>query len=108
MDLRSKDKVPDKPIPRIRLSLTRSMGTVIDQNGRRCKIRQCRSKLMNDIKSSLQPGRHLLPAKDSEKAWGGDDEDEMKKKVKKMQENKENTTEVLQDIPSGRCCVASI
>lgn len=100
MDLRSKDKIPDKPIPRIRLSLTRSMGTVIDQNGRRCKIRQCRSKLMNDIKSSQQPFRHQFPAKDLEKAWG-DDEEELKKKLKMMQENKENTTELLQDIPSG-------
>ncbi len=106
MDLRSKDKIPDKPIPRIRLSLTRSMGTVIDQNGRRCKIRQCRSKLMNDIKSSQQPFRHQFPAKDLEKAWG-DDEEELKKKLKMMQENKENTTELLQDIPSGKCCVAS-
>lgn len=108
MDLRSKDKVQDKPIPRIRLSLTRSIGTVIDQNGRRCKIRQCRSKLMNDIKSSQQPFRHQLPATDFEKAWGGDGEDELKKKLKMMQENKENTTEMLQDIPSGKCCVASI
>lgn len=102
MDLRSKNKVPDKPVPRIRLSLTRSVGTVIDQNGRRCKIRQCRSKLVNDIKSSQQPGRYPLPAKDSEKAWGGDDEDERKKKVKMMENNKENTTEVHQDIPSGQ------
>lgn len=99
MDLRSKNKVPDKPTPRIRLSLTRSVATVIDQNGRRCKIRQCRSKLINDIKSSQQ---QRLPAKDSEKAWGGDDEDERKKKVKKMEKNKENTTEVHQDIPSGQ------
>lgn len=121
MDLRSAHKVPDKPTPRIRLSLTRSVGTEIDQNGRRCregvgyrriekrKNRQCRSKLIEDIKLSHQLNRHPLPSKDSsEKEWNGDEEDEQKKKVKKMRKNEENTTEVHQDIPSGRCCVASI
>lgn len=96
------------------------MGTEIDQNGRRYrdgvgyrrieirKNRQCRSKLMDDFKLSQQPTRHPLPAKDSaEKEWNGDEEDE-KKKVKKMRIHEENTTEVHQDIPSGRCCVASI
>lgn len=114
MDLRSAHKVPDKPSPRIRLSLTRSMGTELDQNGRRCregvgfrriekrKNRQCRSKLMDDIKLSQQRTRHLLPTKDSaEKEWNEDEEDEQKKKVKKMRKNEENTTEVHQDIPSG-------
>ncbi|XP_067316075.1 chromobox homolog 7a isoform X2 [Pseudorasbora parva] len=112
MDLRSAHKVPDKPSPRIRLSLTRSMGTELDQNGRRCregfrriekrKNRHCRSKLMDDIKLSQQPTRLLLPAKDSaEKEWNGDEEDEQKKKVKKMRINEENTTEVHPDIPSG-------
>uniref|UniRef100_A0A8C2C596 Chromobox protein homolog 8-like n=1 Tax=Cyprinus carpio TaxID=7962 RepID=A0A8C2C596_CYPCA len=105
MDLRSKHKVPDKPIPRIRLSLTRSMGTEIDQNGRhyrpidKYKNRQCRSKLMDAIKLS----QHSLPAKDSEKEWDGDDEDdEQKNKVKKMRENEEKTTEVHQDIQSSQ------
>ncbi|KAL0198324.1 hypothetical protein M9458_006864, partial [Cirrhinus mrigala] len=102
MDLRSKHKVADKPTPRIRLSLARSMGTEIDQNGRRCrrmekrKNRQCRSKLMNDIKPSQQPRRHSL----SPKEWDGDEEDEEKKKVKKMRKDDENATEVHQDIPS--------
>lgn len=120
MDLRSAHKLPDKPSPRIRLSLTRSTGTEIDQNGRRYregvgyrrveirKNRQCRSKLMDDFKLSQQPTRHPLPAKDSaEKEWNRDEEDE-KKRVKKMRKDEENTTEVHQDIPSGRCCVASI
>ncbi|XP_052397835.1 chromobox protein homolog 8 [Carassius gibelio] len=104
MDLRSKHKVPDKPIPRIRLSLTRSMGTEIDQNGRhyrpieKYKNRQCRSKLLSDIKLS----QHSPPAKDSEKEWDGDDEDEQKKKVNMMIENEEKTTEVHQDIPSSQ------
>ncbi|XP_016150293.1 chromobox homolog 7a isoform X1 [Sinocyclocheilus grahami] len=104
MDLRSKHKVPDKPTPRIRLSLTRSMGTEIDQNGRRYrpiekyKNRHCRSKLMNDIK----PSQYSLPAKDSEKEWDEDDEDEQENKVKKMRENEEKTTEVHQDIPSSQ------
>ncbi|XP_016350429.1 chromobox protein homolog 8-like isoform X2 [Sinocyclocheilus anshuiensis] len=108
MDLRSKHKVLGKPTQRIRLSLTRSMGTEIDQNGRRCqriekrKNRQCRSKLMNDIKPFQQPRRHPLLPKDSEKEWDGDEEDEQKKKVKKMRTNEENTTEVHQDIPSGQ------
>ncbi|RXN32839.1 chromobox -like protein [Labeo rohita] len=104
MDLRSKHKVADKPTPRIRLSLARSMGTEIDQNGRRCrrmekrKNRQCRSKLMNDIKPSQQPRRHPL----SPKEWDEDEEDEEKKKVKKMRKIDENATEVHQDIPSGQ------
>ncbi|XP_039537334.1 chromobox homolog 7a isoform X2 [Pimephales promelas] len=114
MDLRSAHKLPDKPSPRIRLSLTRSMGTEIDQNGRRYregvgyrrieirKNRRCRSKLMDDFKLSQQPTRHPLPPKDSsEKEWNGDEEDE-NKKVKKMRKNEENTTEVHQDIPSGK------
>ncbi|KAK7167316.1 hypothetical protein R3I94_001643 [Phoxinus phoxinus] len=109
MDLRSAHKLPDKPSPRIRLSLTRSMGTEIDQNGRRYregvgyrrieirKNRQCRSKLMDDFKLSQQtiPIRHPLPPKDSaEKEWNGDEKDEQK--------HEENTTEVHQDIPSGK------
>uniref|UniRef100_A0A9J8C3L2 Chromobox homolog 7a n=1 Tax=Cyprinus carpio carpio TaxID=630221 RepID=A0A9J8C3L2_CYPCA len=108
MDLRSKHKVSDKSTPRIRLSLTRSMGTEIDQNGRRCqriekrKNRQYRSKLMNDIKRFQQPRRHPLLLKDSEKEWDGDEEDEQRKKVKKMRTNGEKTTEVHQDIPSGQ------
>ncbi|XP_073689636.1 chromobox homolog 7a [Garra rufa] len=102
MDLRSKHKITDKPTPRIRLSLSRSMGTEIDQNGRRFrrlekrKNRQCRSKLLNEIKPSQQP-RHPLPVKE----WDGDEEDE-EKTVKKMRENEENATEVHQDIPSGQ------
>lgn len=108
MDLRSKHKVSDKSTPRIRLSLTRSMGTEIDQNGRRCqrlekrKNRRYRSKLMNDIKRFQQPRRHPLLLKDSEKEWDGDEEDEQKRKVKKMRANEENTPEVHQDIPSGQ------
>ncbi|XP_016124967.1 chromo domain-containing protein cec-1-like [Sinocyclocheilus grahami] len=108
MDLRSKHKVLGKPTQRIRLSLTRSMGTEIDQNGRRCqriekrKNSQCRSKLMNGIKPFQQPRRHPRLPKDSEKEWDGDEEDEQKKKVKKMRTNEENTTEVHQDIPSGQ------
>ncbi|XP_067237663.1 chromobox homolog 7a isoform X1 [Chanodichthys erythropterus] len=115
MDLRSAHKAPDKPTPRIRLSLTRSMGTEIDQNGRRCregvgyrriekrKNMQCRSKLIEDIKLSQQLTRHPLSSKDSsEKEWNGDEEDEQEKKVKKMKKNEENTTEVHQDIPSGK------
>lgn len=38
--------------------------------------------------------------------WDGDDEDEQKIKRKKATNNDENT-DVHQDIPSGRCCVAS-
>ncbi|XP_016419227.1 chromobox protein homolog 8-like isoform X2 [Sinocyclocheilus rhinocerous] len=108
MDLRSKHKVLGKSTHRIRLPLTRSMGTEIDQNGRRCqriekrKNRPCRSKLMNDIKPFQQPRRHPLLPKDSEKEWDGDEEDEQKKKAKKMRTNEENTTEVHQDIPSGQ------
>ncbi|KAK2916018.1 hypothetical protein Q8A67_000392 [Cirrhinus molitorella] len=103
MDLRSKHKITDKPSPRIRLSLARSMGTEIDQNGHRCrrmekrKNRQCRSKLMNDLKPSQQPRRHQLPPKE----WDGDEENE-EKTVKKMKENEENAIEVHQDIPSGQ------
>ncbi|XP_059408520.1 chromobox protein homolog 8-like isoform X2 [Carassius carassius] len=108
MDLRSKHKVSDKSTQRIRLSLTRSMGTEIDQNGRRCqriekrKNRRYRSKLMNDIKRFQQPRRHPLLLKDSEKEWDREEEEEQKKKVKKMRANEENTTEVHQDIPSGQ------
>ncbi|XP_043091443.1 chromobox homolog 7a [Puntigrus tetrazona] len=108
MDLRSKHKVPDKPTPRIRLSLSRSMSTEIDQNGRRCqrmekrKNRQCRSKLMSDIKPFQQPRRHPLLPKASESEWDGDEEDEQKRKVKKMRTNEEDATEVHQDIPSGQ------
>ncbi|NP_001017853.2 chromobox homolog 7a [Danio rerio] len=113
MDLRSAHKVPDKPSPRIRLSLTRSMSTEVDQNGRRYrdsvvyrrlknryKNRQCRSRLFEGIKPSKQTMRHPLPAKDcTENAWN---EDEQKRKVKKMRKDEENTTQVHQDIPSGQ------
>ncbi|XP_065133943.2 chromobox homolog 7a isoform X1 [Paramisgurnus dabryanus] len=109
MDLRSAHKISEKNSPRIRLSLTRSMGTEIDQNGRRCrekrKNRHCRSKFVGDIKPFRQPNRSPVTTKDSnEKDWDGDeedDEDEQKKKRKMMTNEEENATDLHQDIPSG-------
>ncbi|XP_051987719.1 chromo domain-containing protein cec-1-like isoform X2 [Xyrauchen texanus] len=109
MDLRSAHKVPEKPVPRIRLSLSRSMGTEIDKNRRRCresvgfhrimklKNRLRKSKLSDGIKPSQQP-RSPIPSKVSkEKEWDEDEEEEQK-----MSENEGNTTDVHQDIPSGQ------
>ncbi|XP_051572069.1 chromobox protein homolog 8-like [Myxocyprinus asiaticus] len=102
MDLRSAHKVPEKAVPRIRLSLTRSMqGTEIGfRRIMKRKNRLCRSKLRDDIKPSQQR-RSPVPSKDSkEKEWGGDEEEEQTNKRQKMWENEENTNE-HQDIPSG-------
>ncbi|XP_051570951.1 chromobox homolog 7a [Myxocyprinus asiaticus] len=108
MDLRSAHKVPEKPVPRIRLSLSRSMGTDINKNGRRSRVgfrrimklknRLCKSKLSDDIKPSQQ-SRSPIPSKVSkEKEWEEDEEEEQEK----MSENEENTTDVHQEIPSGQ------
>ncbi|TRY57728.1 hypothetical protein DNTS_012288 [Danionella cerebrum] len=116
MDLRSAHKIPDKPSPRIRLSLTRSMSSDVDPNGRRCrdgvsfrrfknrlknrfKNRQYRSKLMEGIRSA----RPRLSAKDfTEKQCNEDDREEHKDENEKMGKDEDSTTEVHQDIPSGQ------
>lgn len=72
------------------------------------KNRQCRARITDDVKPSQQRTRSPVSSKDSrEIEWDGDEEDEQKRKRKKTA-NDEEITDVHQDIPSGRCCVASI
>lgn len=109
MDLRSAHKVLLKPAPRIRLSLSRSLE--IDQIGRRCRegyrrLEKRRPRIMDDVKPFQQLTRSPIFSKDFRvKEW--DRVEEIEQKKQRMTINDENT-DMNQDIPSGRCCAASI
>lgn len=78
MDLRSAHKVTEKPTPRVRLSLTRSMSTDVDQVYRR-PIRRSRQRVTNAgvVRSSNKPVRRLRnKVEHMEEDWGGTSEED--------------------------------
>ncbi|XP_024128568.1 chromobox homolog 7a isoform X2 [Oryzias melastigma] len=76
MDLRSAHKMPDKPPPRLRLSLTRSTSTDVEQVYRRTVGRRNRLRVrsMGHVRSSSQHKRKKLVQ--VEEDWGGTSEDD--------------------------------
>ncbi|XP_072224784.1 chromobox homolog 7a isoform X2 [Leuresthes tenuis] len=77
MDLRSAHKVSDKPPPRLRLSLTRSMSTDVDQVYRRPARRISRQRMTKGRLSTNKPIRQLRKKEERmDEEWGGtSDED---------------------------------
>ncbi|KAK1785691.1 hypothetical protein P4O66_019032 [Electrophorus voltai] len=114
MELRSAHKAPEKPAPRIRLSLTRSVGAELEHSGRRCRIgegrvkhqrlekrksRQCVSRHTADNTENPRQ-RTLTHKKDStEEEW--EEEKEQEKKKRKTEKDDEKTDE-HRDIPSAQ------
>lgn len=81
MDLRSAHKVTEKPPPRLRLSLTRSMSTDVDQVYRRPLRRKIRQKVTKRGPEGV-PSKpiHLQKKEEEEEAlvedWGGISEED--------------------------------
>ncbi|KAI4884413.1 hypothetical protein NFI96_013790, partial [Prochilodus magdalenae] len=120
MELRSAQKVLEKPTPRIRLSLARSVGAGLDHNGRRYRTRedgihhhrqekrkgrQCSSKPPIIVENPRQ--RPLTHKTDiiEEEEWE-DEEKEGKererRKRRKTEKDDEKTTDTRHDIPSAQ------
>ncbi|XP_075998992.1 chromobox homolog 7a [Genypterus blacodes] len=98
MDLRSAHKVPEKPTPRLRLSLTRSMSTDVDQGERggvyrrlaRRKSKQRASKRGPDGASNTT----LLPRKKEEpmeEVWEEDTSEEDKQESECTEERRDDS-----------------
>lgn len=121
MELRSAQKPSEKPAPRFRLSLARSMGAGLHHNGRRCRnaeggvyhhrflkrrSRQCVPKPPESTESPRQ--RTLTLEKDAaeeedeeEKEWEKEEEQQEKKRRRKMEKEEHH------DIPHGTSNAAS-
>lgn len=82
MDLRSAHKVTEKPPPRMRLSLARSMSTDVDQGERgmyrRPGRRRSRQRVVTKRGSSIKPIRPLRKKEEGpmEEDWSGTSEEE--------------------------------
>lgn len=76
MDLRSAHKMPEKPPPRLRLSLTRSTSTDVEQVYRRSVGRRNRLRVssMGHVRSSSQHKRKKMVQ--VEEDWGVTSEDD--------------------------------
>ncbi|XP_030649605.1 chromobox homolog 7a [Chanos chanos] len=112
MELRSAHKIAEKPTPRLRLSLTRSVGAELDQCRRRSRSKEggaCRrqerrkskqqtSKALHD--SSLH--RHIpQPAYEvAEENWAGEREVGREEESRKTLEDEGKMMETLQDLLS--------
>ncbi|MCI4395231.1 hypothetical protein PGIGA_G00177840 [Pangasianodon gigas] len=115
MELRSAQKTSEKPAPRFRLSLARSMGAGLQHNGRRCRngeggvyhhrllkrrSRQCASKPAESAESPRQ--RTLTLEKDA-----AEEEDEEEKEWEKEEEHQEKKRRKIEkeehhDIPHAQ------
>lgn len=97
MDLRSANKVSEKPTPRLRLSLTRAMSTDVDQGERGSLYRRlARRKIKQRLSKRGQGGptnKTLLPlrkkAEPIEEDWGTSEEEK--------QESESTTEEIRED-----------
>lgn len=116
MELRSAQKTPEKPAPRFRLSLARSTGAGLQQNGRRCRngegglyhhrllkrrSRQCVSK---PTESAESPRQRTLTL---EKEIVEEEEEEENEWEKEEKKRRKTEKEEHHDIPDGTCNTAS-
>lgn len=119
MELRSAQKTSEKPAPRFRLSLARSMGAGLQHNARRCRNgeggvyhrllkRRSRQFVPKSLESAESPRQRTLTLEknaaeedEQEKEWEKEEEQQEKKKRRKT-ENEEH-----HDIPHGMCNTAS-
>ncbi|KAM6904727.1 chromobox homolog 7a [Xenentodon cancila] len=98
MDLRSANKEVEKPTPRVRLSLTRSMSTDVDQVYRRPMRRRGRQRVTNRgmLRSSNKPVRlQRKKVEHMEEEWGGTSEED-------KQESESTTEERCEDSSYGQ------
>ncbi|XP_076866626.1 chromobox homolog 7a [Brachyhypopomus gauderio] len=117
MELRSAHKMPEKPAPRIRLSLSRSMGAELEHSGRRFRMGKggVNHQHLEKRKSRHSVSRHtadnagnprqrtLTHKKDStEEEWEEEEEKEEQEKKKRKTEKDDEKTDKRQDIPSAQ------
>ncbi|XP_068574700.1 chromobox homolog 7a [Cebidichthys violaceus] len=99
MDLRSANKVSEKPPPRLRLSLTRSMSTDVDQGERGSLYRRlARRKIKQRVSKRGQEGianKTLLPLRKKEEPieedWGATSEEEKPESESTAEEIREDS-----------------
>ncbi|KAM7386481.1 hypothetical protein PAMA_009203 [Pampus argenteus] len=99
MDLRSAHKVQDKPPPRLRLSLTRSMSTDVDQGERGsmyCRQARRRSKYRASKRGPDGPSnKPIRPPRKKEESmeedWGGTSEEEKQESESTTEERREDS-----------------
>ncbi|XP_075941010.1 chromobox homolog 7a isoform X3 [Anarhichas minor] len=98
MDLRSANKVSEKPPPRLRLSLTRSMSTDVDQGERGSLYRRlARRKIKQRVSKLGQEGpanKTLLPLRKKEpieEDWGATSEEEKPESESTAEEMREDS-----------------
>ncbi|XP_074552383.1 chromobox homolog 7a [Halichoeres trimaculatus] len=100
MDLRSANKASEKPPPRLRLSLTRSMSTDVDQGERRHtwrKIKERMSKRGAEGPSSIRPLRNKEERmqkgekEEEEEEWGVSSEEEKQESESTSEERQEDS-----------------
>lgn len=119
MELRSAQKSSEKPTPRFRLSLARSMGAGLHHNGRRCRTseggvfhhrllkrrsRQCVPKLPECADSPQQ--RTLTLEKDAAEEEE-EEENEWEKEEEQQEKKRKMKNEEHHNIPHGMCNTAS-
>ncbi|KAF7661130.1 hypothetical protein LDENG_00268130 [Lucifuga dentata] len=98
MDLRSAHKVPDKPPPRLRLSLTRAMSTDVDQGERGRVYRRPVRRRIKPRASKREPNRpahktRLLRKKEEpmEEEWEDSSEEEKPESESTTEERREDS-----------------
>ncbi|XP_062873031.1 chromobox homolog 7a isoform X2 [Trichomycterus rosablanca] len=114
MELRSANKVMEKTSSRIRLSLTRSMGVGLDQNGRRCRTgeagvhhQRLERRKIKQHQFLPKPSENTEPPQQralTQKRPGPEREDveEEKKRRKTEKKEQQKTTDEHHDIPHAR------
>ncbi|XP_026998296.1 chromobox homolog 7a [Tachysurus fulvidraco] len=116
MELRSAQKTLEKAAPRFRLSLTRSTGVGLQQNGRRCRngeggvyhrllkrrSRQCVSKPTESAESprqrTLTLEKEAVEEEDEENEWEKEEEQQEKKK-KKVEKGEHHGIPNVEEMP---------
>lgn len=96
MDLRSAHKMAEKPPPRLRLSLTRSMSTDVDQAERAMYRRRCRRKLGHRAAAKRASSvKAVRPLRKQDKAleedWSGTSEEEKHESESTGEERREDS-----------------
>ncbi|XP_067332896.1 chromobox homolog 7a isoform X2 [Channa argus] len=93
MDLRSAHKVVDKPLPRLRLSLTRSMSTDVDRGERYRRPGRRRTKQRLTKRGSSNKPIHPLRKKEEpmEEDWSGTSEEEKQETESTTEERHEGS-----------------
>ncbi|XP_008328479.1 chromobox homolog 7a isoform X2 [Cynoglossus semilaevis] len=93
MDLRSTNKVPEKPPPRLRLSLTRSMSTDVDGRTIRSRQRRPVPKRVLEGQSNRRVGalRKKVEEEPTEEDWSSNSEEEKQELESATEERREDS-----------------